>query len=55
MLQSQNEELLVAAKHNADHLDLLQKTVEHLVAITEKGLRNADSTPDAAETDGRRD
>ncbi len=55
VLQSQNEELLVAAKHNADHLELLQKTVEHLVAITTKGLRDADSTPDTAETDGRRD
>lgn len=54
VLQSQNEELLVAAKRNADHLELLQKTVEHLVAIATKGLRDADSTPDTAETDGRR-
>lgn len=55
VLQSQNTELLTAAQRNAEHLELLQRTVEHLVVVVGKGLRNADSTPDTAETDGRRD
>lgn len=45
VLQAQNIELLEAAKHNAEHLEMLQKTVEHLIHVVQEGQRNADSTP----------
>jgi len=54
VLQEQNEELLAAAQRNADHMELLHKTVEHLIIVI-KESQHANSTPDAAETDGRRD
>ena len=54
VLQEQNEELLAAAQRNADHMELLHKTVERLIIVI-KESQHANSTPDAAETDGRRD
>lgn len=37
VLQTQNTDLLAAAHHNAEHLDVLQKTVEHLITIVKEG------------------
>ena len=45
VLQAQNIELLEAAKHNAEHMETLQKTVEHLIHVVQEGQRNAGSTP----------
>ena len=54
VLQEQNEELRAAAQRNSDRMELLHKTVERLIIVI-KESQHAKSTPDAAETDGRRD
>lgn len=50
VLQEQNTDLLAAAQRNADHMEVLQKTVEHLIIVVKEG-QHANSSPDPQSAD----
>ena len=50
VLQAQNTDLLAAAQRNANHMEVLQKTVEHLIIVV-KESQHANSSPDPQSAD----